>query len=124
MKTDLKFAAEVQERSGQNIKLCYQCLKCSVGCPLSSHMEFNPNRVIRMIQYGQREKVLRSHAIWLCVSCMTCGVRCPNEIDIARVMESLRWLAAAEKSEPAEKGIELFHRLFLIRCRLGEHPVM
>jgi heterodisulfide reductase subunit C len=28
-------------------------------------------------------------------------------------MESLRWLAATDKSEPAEKGIERFHRLFL-----------
>jgi len=28
-------------------------------------------------------------------------------------MESLRWLAAAEKSKPAEKDIEKFHRIFL-----------
>jgi len=28
-------------------------------------------------------------------------------------MESLRWLAAAEKGKPAEKDIELFHGVFL-----------
>jgi len=114
MKTDLKFAAEVQERSGQNINLCYQCLKCSVGCPLSSHMEFNPNRVIRMIQYGQREKVLRSHAIWLCVSCMTCGVRCPNEIDMSAVMDTLREMAIeADCTYEAERRVVVLHEEFV-----------
>ena len=28
-------------------------------------------------------------------------------------MESLRWLAAAEKGKPAEKDIAIFHRVFL-----------
>jgi heterodisulfide reductase subunit C len=77
-------------------------------------MDMGPRQIMHAIQLGLKENVLESSTIWLCISCQTCSARCPNEIDIARVMESLRWLAAAEKSEPAEKGIELFHRLFLI----------
>jgi len=114
MKTDMKFADEVQERSGQNIRLCYQCLKCSVGCPLSSHMEFGPNRVIRMIQYGRREPLLKSHAIWLCVSCMTCGARCPNEIDMSAVMDTLREMSReAGCSHESERNVVILHEEFV-----------
>jgi len=77
-------------------------------------MDMGPRQIMRAIQLGLKERVLESSTIWLCISCQTCSGRCPNEIDIARVMESLRWLANAEKSEPAEKDIALFHRLFLI----------
>jgi len=41
----------------------------------------------------------------------------PAKIDIARVMESLRILAAAEGSPAAEKRIDLFHRTFLNTIR-------
>lgn len=103
----------VESRSGQKVLRCYQCGKCSAGCPASYVMDMGPRQIMRAIQLGLKKDILDSSTIWLCISCQTCSARCPNEIDIARVMESLRWLAAAEKSEPAEKGIELFHRLFL-----------
>ena len=90
MTPDASFAEAVKERSGQDLAVCYHCLKCTAGCPLSSHMDLKPNGILRMIQYGQRERVLKSHAIWFCVSCMTCGVRCPNEVDISAIMDTLR----------------------------------
>lgn len=104
----------VESRSGQKVLRCYQCGKCTSGCPAAYVMDMGPRQIMRAIQLGLKEKALESSTIWLCISCQTCSARCPNEIDIAHVMESLRWLAAAEKSEPAEKDIELFHRLFLI----------
>ncbi len=114
MKTDRNFADEVRERSGQNIKLCYQCLKCLVGCPLSSYMDFGPNRLIRMIQYGEKEKVLKSHAVWLCVSCMTCGARCPNEIDMSAVMDTLREMSIEEgHAHEAERRVVVLHEEFV-----------
>ena len=119
MKLDTHFGDEVQERSGQNIKLCYQCLKCFVGCPLAPHMDHKPNRIIRMIQYGRREKVLSSHAIWLCVSCMTCGVRCPNEIDMSAVMDTLREMSIeAGLAHDAERNVVVLHEEFIRSVRL------
>ncbi len=114
MNLDRSFAAEVQQRSGQSLSLCYQCLRCSVGCPLSAHMDLQPNSLIRMIQYGQREKVLKSHTIWFCVSCMTCGVRCPNEVDIAAVMDTLREMAIEGGcAYAAEKRVVQLHEEFV-----------
>jgi len=119
MERDKTFAEEVQERSGQNIKLCYQCLKCFVGCPLAGHMDYKPNTVIRMVQYGQREKVLSSHAIWLCVSCMTCGVRCPNEIDMSAVMDTLREMSQEDgHAYDAERNVVVLHEEFVRNIKL------
>ncbi len=113
---DRSFAEEVQERSGQNLQLCYQCLKCSVGCPTGTIMDYNLNTLIRLIQYGQKEKVLKSQAIWLCVSCWTCGTRCPNEIDMGVIMDTLRE-TAIEEGVVADRKIVLFHQEFVESIR-------
>ncbi len=114
MTRDKKFSREVIERSGQNISVCYQCMKCFAGCPMSLYMDHKPNSLIRMVQYGEREKVLSSHAIWLCVSCMTCGVRCPNEVDMSEVMDTLREMSReAGLSYETEKRVVLLHEEFV-----------
>lgn len=103
----------VKNESGQDVSRCYQCGKCTAGCPVAYAMDLNPRQIMRAIQLGLKQEVLQSSTIWLCVFCQTCSVRCPREIDIARVMESLRILAIKEKEKPGERGIELFHRLFI-----------
>jgi heterodisulfide reductase subunit C len=103
----------VKSQSGEDVFRCYQCGKCTAGCPVAYAMDLGPRQIMRAVQLGLKEEVLQSSTIWLCVFCQTCSVRCPREIDIARVMESLRILAIAEKGKPAEKDIELFHRLFI-----------
>jgi len=103
----------VEKQSSQRIFDCYQCGKCSAGCPVDYAMDLGPRQVMRCIQLGLKKEVMQSTTIWLCVACETCSSRCPAKIDIARVMESLRILAIAEGSPPAEKQIDLFHRTFL-----------
>ena len=79
------FVAKVAELSGQNLLACYQCGKCSAGCPVVSQMDILPNQIIRFAQLGLQEDLLESRAIWVCASCMTCNVRCPKGINIAEV---------------------------------------
>jgi heterodisulfide reductase subunit C len=107
----------VEKQSGQRIFDCYQCGKCSAGCPIDYAMDLGPRQIMRAIQLGLKKEVMQSTTIWLCVSCETCSSRCPAKIDIAKVMESLRILAAAEGTTPAEKGIDLFHHEFLSSMR-------
>jgi heterodisulfide reductase subunit C len=81
-------------------------------------MQYGPDRVLRMVQRDEKDRLLSSRDIWLCASCETCGARCPNEIDIARVMDALRQMAVASQSQPkhitiAEPDSVKFHRLFL-----------
>lgn len=95
-KMDEGFTNAVSEECGENLLRCYQCGKCTAGCPLSPDMDLAPNRVIRMVQLGMKEEVLKSQAIWLCAFCSTCTVRCPRSIDLALVMETLRIMARRE----------------------------
>src|SRR5512147_52127 len=107
------FLLEVAQASGVDLQACYQCQKCSAGCPVVDAMDLLPNQVLRHIQYGHRERVLGSKTIWICASCYTCSVRCPNDIDIAKIMDTLRHLAVRSGSKPGEKDIPIFHSLFL-----------
>ena len=85
-----EFVKKVAEISGQNLKLCYQCGKCSAGCPMSFAMDLLPNEIMRLVQLGLEEEIAKSKTIWFCASCLTCTVRCPKGVDISRVMEALR----------------------------------
>lgn len=90
------FADQVNSLSGQTLQLCYHCHKCTAGCPAAFAMEYGPDRILRLIQFGQRERLLASRDIWLCLGCEMCGAHCPNEIDIAEVMIALKELAEEE----------------------------
>ncbi len=107
------FLEEVIRASNVNIQACYQCQKCSAGCPVVEAMDILPNQVVRQIQYGRRDKVLTSKTIWICASCHTCSVRCPNDIDIAKVMDTLRHLALKSGLRAGEANIPVFHAAFL-----------
>lgn len=111
------FLDEVQDRCDENLRLCYQCLKCTAGCPTAPYMDFNPNTIVRMIQLGLEREVLESSAIWLCVSCETCGTRCPNEIDIGVLMDALREMALEKGYQAKEKPIVALHNAFMESIR-------
>jgi heterodisulfide reductase subunit C len=80
----------VKEISGQDVRACYQCGKCSAGCPVASAMDLMPNQILRLIQLGETERALASRTVWLCASCNTCTARCPKSVDPARLMDALR----------------------------------
>src|SRR4030043_2346412 len=117
--TSRSFLEAVKKKSGEDLSLCYQCLKCTAGCPTAPYMDIRPNNIIRMIQMGMKEAVLGSSAIWFCVSCETCGTRCPNEIDIGVLMDALREMAIEEGIQAREKNIHLLHEAFVQSIKRG-----
>ena len=88
--TKSKFLGKVEELSGESIYACYQCGKCSAGCPSISEMDISPSEIIHLAQLGEEKEVLNSKTIWICASCFTCVTRCPKGVDLAKIMESLR----------------------------------
>jgi heterodisulfide reductase subunit C len=76
-------------------------------------MDYHPDQIIRMAQLGLKKQVLSSSTIWLCASCETCVTRCPHDIDILRVMDTLREIALREKIKGKEVAIPVFHQHFL-----------
>lgn len=86
------FVDRVEKISGQNLLSCYQCGKCTAGCPIVAEMDLTPSQVIRYSQLGIDEELMASKSIWLCASSMTCNVRCPKGVKIAEIFEALRLL--------------------------------
>ena len=110
---DTRFPEEVEEKAHTKPSSCFQCLKCSCGCPLSYEMDYLPAQIIRMVNLGMRDEVLKSRTIWVCASCETCTTRCPNDIDIAHVMDTLREMALRSGKAEAEENLRRFHESFL-----------
>lgn len=111
-----EFLLELRE-AGADVTACYQCGRCSAGCPAAEYFDFKPMQVVRMCCYGQEEKLLASRTIWVCAACETCTARCPNNIDIARVMDVLRSRAIATHQGPQEPRVLAFHKSFLNSIR-------
>ncbi len=103
----------VEELSGQQVRDCYQCGKCTAGCPIAEDMDLPPNQVMRLLQLGLADTALRSRTIWLCASCETCTTRCPRELDPAAVMDALRNLALRQGIPIPERAVAFFNRTFL-----------
>jgi heterodisulfide reductase subunit C len=95
------------------VTLCFQCRKCSGGCPLTFAMDIFPDQIIRLALLGQEDMVLSSRTIWVCSACETCTSRCPNGIDIAGVMDWLKQEAIKKGKALPEEDVVEFHRLFL-----------
>lgn len=117
----VSLARQVRDRTGESVDRCYQCGKCTAGCPLAGEMDIPPSAVLRLLQSGlprTEEEVLDAYSIWLCVACEACSSRCPQQVDIPRIMEHLRRESLRRGlMHPKAKDILSFQRSFLDSVR-------
>jgi heterodisulfide reductase subunit C len=99
--------------TGISVSDCFQCRKCTNGCPATFAMDIFPDQVIRLVQLGQEQRVLNCSTIWVCAACETCTTRCPNGVDIAGVMDFLKERAVAAGIKIPQSRTYAFHRSFL-----------
>jgi heterodisulfide reductase subunit C2 len=114
-------AGLIEQRSGISVQRCYQCGKCSAGCPANSEMDYAPSVLLRRLQVRDAEtdrEVLSSYSLWLCLTCHTCIARCPMEVDLPKVMDILREESLRRNLvHKRAKDIVAFHRSFLDSIR-------
>jgi heterodisulfide reductase subunit C2 len=112
-----KLAEAVAKVAGVNVAECYQCGKCTAGCPMARYMDIVPSQIMRLVQIGDdaaAARLLASGAIWMCAGCLTCTQRCPKKLDPAAVIDALREMAYERGTIPADrKRILAFHKAFL-----------
>ncbi len=111
-------AQRIQEELGENVYLCYQCVKCTSGCPVGQFFDWQPNQIMRALQLGQEDIALESQTPWLCASCQTCSTRCPQGLDIAAIMDFLTREALERGIEPPIPEVEHFNQAFLREVRI------
>jgi heterodisulfide reductase subunit C2 len=114
---DINMVKKVEQLSGSSVRRCFQCGKCSAGCPMATFMEHPPNRIMRLLQLGQWQRILAGRSIWYCVSCETCTTRCPNKVDLCAIMDALRKLSWDQDGPSKESYVQLANRLFLENIR-------
>lgn len=111
-------AQRVLEETGQNVYLCYQCVKCTSGCPVAEFFDWQPNQIMRSLQLGQEDVALHSQTPWLCACCQTCTTRCPQGLNITAIMESLTREALKRGIKPQVPEVDAFNKAFMREVRL------
>ncbi len=100
IKSDFKYEIS-KMHGGEKLMRCFQCGTCTSDCPIAKFSDtYRPRQIIRMAQFGLKEKVLSSDTLWLCASCFTCTDRCPQDVEVANVIRVLRNLAAEQDHVP------------------------
>jgi heterodisulfide reductase subunit C2 len=110
-------AREIQLHGSASPMACYQCSKCSSGCPVAARAGLKPHELVRLVQLDQRETVLSSRFIWECTSCHTCATRCPQQVDIAAINDALRAISRAAGAVTSETTVPVFNDAFLAGVR-------
>ncbi len=113
VETHTPLAREIALELDENVNLCYQCTKCTSGCPLVNEFDLTPNQVMRALQFGEDDRVLNSKTIWLCASCQTCVTRCPQGIDLPRINDQLAMTAKARGIPPKIPEVQTFRQVFM-----------
>lgn len=110
--THTALAGEIETHFGTQTTLCYQCKKCTSGCPVADVMDFRPHQIVRLTQLGGAERLLTSEAIWTCVGCYLCTTRCPQGVPVAELMYTLKSLALKQGITPKQANVPAFYRAF------------
>ncbi len=110
---------EFEALTGHGVNLCFQCGKCSAGCPMAERMDLKPAQVVHHVRLGHAEEVvLNSKAIWLCLGCETCSARCPQQVEPAAAMNAARILAL-QRHKPAIKEVSIYYQGFVNNMRMN-----
>ncbi len=107
------FAEEIKKDYGVSVADCYQCGKCTAGCPVACEADVSPSQAVRMVQLGMRDDLLRAKSVWLCTGCETCATRCPNGVSPAKIFDACRQIGVKEDVPASVPETKIMHEEIL-----------
>ena len=69
---------------------CFNCGNCTALCLHSKELNAFPRKVIRYIQLGLKNKLIKAPEPWLCDYCGDCSESCPRQANPGEIMMSTR----------------------------------
>lgn len=80
---------------------CYQCGKCTGGCPVSLKSKLNIRRLmIEGILGKNLERISERVELWDCTTCKTCTIRCPRGLKPMDLIIGMREILVEEGHIP------------------------
>ena len=113
---DVAACKAIAAEAGIDLKDCYQCGKCTAGCPLAEGMDLMPREVIRYLQMGLVDAVLDAKTPWICAQCVVCSSRCPQNVDICSTMRAVRLASKRAGKRPVPEA-DIFDDEFIANVR-------
>ena len=102
-KPNLKLRLRVLTKIGEHKPYdCFQCLRCTSGCPSMKMLEIKPHEIVSLVKLGFVEEVVNSGIIWACAMCLKCKERCPQEVAPVDLILALRNLAVETEAKVPE----------------------
>ena len=85
--------------SDTKVRLCLDCGKCTVVCPVARYdSDFNPRRIVQEVLRQNGRGPLDAQ-IWSCINCRICEERCNYNVSFTDFIRALRQKALEEGSE-------------------------
>jgi heterodisulfide reductase subunit C len=113
---DIRACEAIAAEAGVDLKDCYQCGKCTAGCPLAESMDLMPREVIRFLQMGALDVVLDAKTPWICAQCVVCSSRCPQNVDICSTMRAVRLASKHSGRQPLPEA-DIFDDEFIANVK-------
>jgi quinone-modifying oxidoreductase subunit QmoC len=86
MRVDPGLREELEAFGLRDADKCFHCSTCTVTCPLSTEAIPFPRKLIRSMQLGLKERILRGPEPWLCYYCGDCSSQCPRGAEPGETM--------------------------------------
>lgn len=109
-------SSEAMASVRDNVLACMQCGTCTGSCPNTFAMDYTPRQLWRLVQLGQIQEIFSSKTFFVCSACYYCTLRCPRGLPLTETIDSLKRIAAAERTSTYKDSIE-FYRSFMDTVR-------
>lgn len=103
MKLRMKTLAKIGEQKPYN---CFQCLRCTSGCPAMKMLELKPHEIVSLVKMGFIEEIINSGILWTCATCLKCKERCPQEVAPVDLIFALRNLTIELEAKAPESYLQ------------------
>ncbi len=71
---------------------CSACAACAGSCPVAGIDGFDPRKLVRMVSLGMESEIIDARWPWICTMCGKCELACPMQVEIPRIVRSIRSL--------------------------------